>query len=107
MELRTSSFEHKELVKAGSNVNSVAFTVVVNAGSLDFITITEERVGMGLTVNDDTRPLMLDDINEGTGEVVVLLQNVFSNFLTKDFNVIDIFTTLSDNVDSVLTSVYV
>jgi hypothetical protein len=37
--------------------------------------------------------------------VSVLLQDVFGDFLTKDFNVIDIGTALGNNVTSVLTSI--
>lgn len=106
MELRTGSLENKKLIKTRSDVDSVTFTVVLNTGGLDIFTITDERVRMRLTVNNDTRPLVLDDVNESTRDVGILLQDVFSDFLGKDFNVIDVGAAFGDDVDSVLTGVY-
>jgi len=48
---------------------------------------------------------VLDDVNESTRDVSILLQDMFSDFLTKDFNVVNVLATLGHDVDSVLTGV--
>jgi len=105
VESRTSSLEDEELVKTRGNVDFVTSTIMVNTGGLDILTITDERVVVGLTINNEASPLVLDDINESTRDMSVLLQDMFSDFLTEDFNVINVLATLGDDVDSVLAGI--
>lgn len=105
VESRTSSLEDEELVKTRGNADFVTSTIMVNTGGLDILTITDERVVVGLTINNETSPLVLDDINKSTRKVSILLQDMFSDLLTKDFNVINILATLGNDVDSVLAGI--
>lgn len=105
VESGTGGLEDEELVETGGNGDLVTGTSVLNASGLDIFTITDERVRMRLTVNNETSPLVLDDINESTANVSILLQDVFSDFLGKDFDVVNILTALGNDVDGVLTSI--
>jgi hypothetical protein len=107
VESGTGGLENKELLETGGDVDLVTGTVVVDRGGLDIFTITDEGVIVGLTVNDKTSPLVLDDVNESTRDVSVLLQDVSGDFLTENFNVIDVFTALGNDVDSVLAGIYI
>lgn len=105
VESGTGGLEDEELVKTGGDGDFVTGTSVLNAGGLDIFTITDERVRVRLTVNNETSPLVLDDINESTANVRILLQDVFSDFLGKDFDVVNVSAALGDDVDSVLTGI--
>jgi hypothetical protein len=105
MESRASGLEHKEVLEAGLDGDLVTSTFLDHRASLDFRTITDKGVGMGFAVHVQTRPLVLDDVNVGVGDVGVLLQDVFSDFLSKEFNVVDVLGTLGDHVDSVLAGI--
>jgi hypothetical protein len=106
VESGTSGLEDKEFLKTRGDGDLVTGTEVVDRGGLDILTIANEGVGVRLTVNNKTGPLVLDDVNKGTRDVGILLQNVLSDLLTENFNVINIFTTLGQNVTGVLAGIY-
>ena len=105
MESGTSSLENEELIKTRGNANLVTSTIMVDTSGLNIFTITNERMSVRLTINNKTSPLVLDNINKSTRNMGILLQDMFSDLLTKDFNVIDVLTTLSDDITGVLTGI--
>ena len=105
VESRTSGLQDKELSKTRLDVDLVTLAVVINLGGGNILTITDERVGVGLALDIQTGPLVLDDINMSTGDPVVLVEHVGSDLLSKDFNVVDILAALGKNVDGVLASI--
>jgi hypothetical protein len=105
VESRTSSLQDKEFIETGGDVDLVTSTVMVDGSSLDIFTVTDERVGVRLTVNDKTSPLVLDNVDKSTRKMSILLQDVGGDFLTEEFNVINVLATLGHDVDGVLAGI--
>lgn len=107
VEGRASCLQDQELLKTGGDEHLVTSTLAINASNLDILAVADERVRVGLAINQEASPLVLDDINMDLGDVLVLLQHVLSDLHTKHFNVINVLAALGKNVDSVLASVYI
>lgn len=105
VESGTGGLENEQVLESRLNSDLVTVTVLCDMGGGDILTITDERVRVKLTVNNHTRPLVLDDLNVGNVDVLVLLENMLSDLLSKDFNVVNVGTTLGQDVASVLASV--
>lgn len=105
MEGRAGRLEDEEVRQTRRNGDVVRSTVVDNAGGRDILTVTNEGVGVGLTLDGHTGPLVLDDVDMDTRNVGILLQDVLGNLLGKHLNRVDIGAALGDDVDSVLAGV--
>lgn len=105
VESRASGLQDQKLSKTGLDVDLVTLAVVINLGGGNILTITDEGVGVGLALDVQTSPLVLDDINVSAGDPVVLVEHVGGDLLGKDFNVVDVLAALGKNVDGVLAGV--
>lgn len=105
VEGRASGLENKQVLETGLNGDLVSVTVVGNVGGLDVLTITNKGVRVELTVDQHTGPLVLDNFNMGNMDVLVLLENMLSDLLTEDLDVINVGAALGNNVNSVLAGV--
>jgi hypothetical protein len=105
VEGRASGLEDKQVLESRLDGDLVAITVVNNVGGLDILTITDKGVRVEFTVNQHTRPLVLDDLDVGNVNVLVLLEDVLSDLLGKEFNVINVGTALGHDVNSVLAGI--
>jgi hypothetical protein len=106
MESRASGLENKQVLQSRLNCDLVSITVVDDVGSLDILTITDKGVGVEFTIDQHTRPLVLDDLDMSNVDVLVLLEHMLSNLLSEDLNVINVGAALGYDVHSVLAGVY-
>jgi hypothetical protein len=105
VESGTSGLEDEQVLETRLNGNLVTVTVLGNMSGLDVLAIADKGVGVKFAINHHTRPLVLDNLNVGNVDVLVLLENMLSDLLTKDFNVVNVGTTLGNDVASVFASV--
>lgn len=106
MESRASGLENKQVLQSRLNCDLVSITVVGDVGSLDILTVTDKGVGVELTIDQHTGPLVLDDLDMSNVDVLVLLEHMLSNLLSEDLNVINVGAALGYDVHSVLAGVY-